>query len=275
VLLSRKLALGVPALAAGVAAAVISPGLPARAAGLSAPTAAVSYVALGDSYSSGVGAGSAGGTCSQSPNAYPRLWAKAARVAKFTFAACAGATTADVLKSQLSALSPATTLVSLTIGGNDVGFGSVMQSCVFGTTSSCESAVAAGEKTARTTLPGRLDAVLAGIHSHAPGAQVVLLDYPDFYDTSASFCLGLSGADHQALDQGINQLDGVLRAAAAGGGARFADVRSRFAGHELCDNAGWLNSVTLPVGDSYHPTAAGHRGGYLPALTAAARAAGQ
>jgi hypothetical protein len=159
----------------------------------------------------------------------------------------------------------------VTIGGNDVGFGTVMQSCVFGTTSSCESAVAAGEKTARTTLPGRLDAVLAGIHAHAPRARVVLLDYPEFYDTRASFCLGLSRADHQSLDQGINQLDGVLKAAAARGGAKFADVRSRFAGHELCDNAGWLNSVTLPVGDSYHPTAAGQKNGYLPVFRAAAK----
>ncbi len=280
--LSRKLALGVPALAAGLTATAVgaglpahAAGLPAHAAGLPADAATVSYVALGDSYSSGIGAGNASGSCGRSPHAYPQLWATAARVTSFTFAACAGATTTDVLKSQLASLSGSTTLVSLTIGGNDVGFSSVMQTCIFGSTSSCESAVAAGEKVAQTTLPGRLDAVLAGIRARAPGARVVVLDYPDFYDTSASFCLGLSGADHQALDTGINDLDGVIQAAAASYGDTFADVRARFAHHELCDGAGWLNSVALPVGDSYHPTAAGQRGGYLPVLAAAAAAAGQ
>jgi lysophospholipase L1-like esterase len=268
--LSRKFAAGLPVLTAGLAAAIASAALPTHAAGRAARTAAVSYVALGDSYSSGVGAGDTSGSCGRSPDAYPELWAKAAQVAKFTFAACSGATTADVLNSQLSALSAATTLVSLTIGGNDVGFSSVMETCIFGSTSSCESAVAAGEKAAATTLPGHLGAVLAGIRAHAPGARVVVLGYPDFYDTSASFCLGLSGADHQALDAGINDLDGVIQTAAASYGDTFADVRARFAGHELCDDAGWLHSVTLPLGDSYHPTAAGQRGGYLPVFTAAA-----
>jgi lysophospholipase L1-like esterase len=241
----------------------------------SAYAAAVNYVALGDSYSSGVGAGGASGTCGQSPSAYPELWAKASAVTSFTFAACSGATTSDVLSSQLSALSSSTTLVSLTVGGNDVGFSSVMEACFFGSAGSCQGAVAAGEKTAQTTLPGRLDAVLSGIHAHAPAAKVVVLDYPDFYDTSASFCLGLPGADHQALDAGINQLDSVLRAAAARGGAAFADVRSRFSGHELCDNAGWLNSITWPIGNSYHPTGTGQKSGYLPVFSAAATAVGQ
>ena len=55
--------------------------------------------------------------------------------------ACSGATTATVLGSQLSALSSATTLVSITVGGNDVGFSSVMETCVLLPQSSCVSAV--------------------------------------------------------------------------------------------------------------------------------------
>jgi lysophospholipase L1-like esterase len=264
-----KLALGIPVLAAGVAAAVIGTGSPARAA------SAVNYVALGDSYSSGIGAGSVSGSCGQSPNAYPALWAKANSPGVFKFAACSGATATDVINSQLSSLRAATTLVSVTIGGNDAGFSSVMETCVLKSTSSCESAVAAGEKIVAGTLPGRLDAMLAGIHADAPNAKVVMLDYPDFYDLNAWLCLGLSSADRTALDSGVNQLDGVLQAAAARDGAAFADVRGQFSGHEICDGAGWLHSVTYPIGDSYHPTAAGQLDGYLPAFTSAAKAAGQ
>ncbi len=132
-----------------------------------------------------------------------------------------------------------------------------------------------GEQYVKSTLPGRLAAMLAGIRSHAPAAKIVVIDYPDFYDLSVPLCIGLSSADHQALDNGINELDGALQTAAKNNGDTFADVRSGFSGRELCDGSGWLNSVTLPIGNSYHPTAAGQKNGYLPAFTTAAAKAGQ
>ncbi len=61
---------------------------------------AVNYVALGDSYSSGVGAGdylSSSGSCDRSADAYPEQWAAANSPATFISVACSGATTADVL----------------------------------------------------------------------------------------------------------------------------------------------------------------------------------
>src|SRR3984885_14405422 len=224
------LAIGVTPPALGLAAAMIGTGIPAQAA------PAVHYVALGDSYSAGVGAGGNSGSCDQSPNAYPALWAKANSAASFTSAACSGATTTDVINSQLSSLSASTTLVSITIGGNDAGFSSIMETCVLKSISSCESVVASADQFVTSTLPGRLNTTLADIRSHAPNAKVVVLDYPDFYDLSAWLCIGLSGADHQALDTGINDLDGVLKTAATANGDTFADVRAQFSGHELCDS---------------------------------------
>jgi lysophospholipase L1-like esterase len=240
--------------------------------------AAVNYVALGDSYASGVGSGSyttESGSCLRSTKAYPQLWANAHTPSSFKFVACSGAKTTDVNANQLSALSSSTTLVSITIGGNDVGFSSIMETCVLESTSSCESAVSAAEQYANTTLPGLLNTMLAGIRSHAPNAKIIVLDYPDFYDLNVSICLGLSRADHQALDNGINDLDGVIQTAAANSGDTFADVRAQFSGHELCDGSGWLNSITLPIGNSYHPTATGQKDGYLPVFSAAATKVGQ
>jgi lysophospholipase L1-like esterase len=260
---------GVAALIMGLAAGIIGTGIPAQAA------PAVNYVALGDSYSSGVGAGSVSGSCGQSPNAYPARWATASSPASFKFAACSGATTSDVISSQLSSLSSSTTLVSITIGGNDVGFSSIMETCVLESTSSCESAVSAAEQYANTTLPGLLNTTLAGIRSHAPNAKVIVLGYPDFYDLSVKVCIGLSRGDHQALDNGINDLDGVMQTAAADNGDTFADVRTQFSGHELCDGSSWLHSITLPISNSYHPTATGQKDGYLPVFSATATKAGQ
>lgn len=261
---SRMLAIGVTASALGLAGALIGAGIPSHAA------AAVRYVALGDSYSSGLGAGGASGSCNQSPNAFPELWAKANSPSSFTFAACSNATTSTVISGQLSSLNASTTLVSITIGGNDVGFSSIMTKCVLSSTSTCESDVSAAEKSAEATLPGALDTVLAAIRSHAPNAKIVVLGYPDFYDLSVSLCIGLSSADHRTLDAGIDELDSLLQAAAARNGDTFANVRSQFSGHELCDGSPWLHSVTLPIDSSYHPTAVGQQDGYLPVFTSAA-----
>jgi lysophospholipase L1-like esterase len=266
---SRIPAIGVAALALGIAAAIAATGPAAKAA------SSVNYVALGDSYSSGVGAGGESGSCDQSPNAFGARWAAANAPASFTFAACADATTSSVISGQLSSLSASTTLVSITIGGNDVGFSSIMETCVLDSTSACERAVSRAEQYASTTLPGNLSTLFTDIKTDAPNARVIVVGYPDFYDLSVPICIGLSAADHQALDNGVNDLDTVIQIAAGNAGFLFADVRSQFTGHELCDGAGWLNSVDIfDIHTSYHPTATGQADGYLPVFTAAAKAAG-
>src|SRR6204780_3396140 len=153
-----------------------APGPPPPAA--AAGATAVHYVALGDSYSSGVGAGSyisSSGSCERSSKAYPEQWADANSPASFVSVACSGATTADVLSSQVQALSASTTLVSITIGGNDAGFSSVMETCVLSSTSSCVNAVPAAEAFITSQLPARLDTTLQTIRADAPSAKIVVL----------------------------------------------------------------------------------------------------
>ena len=266
----RTFTIGILAFASAVAIALPSITSAADAA------SSVHYVALGDSYSSGVGTGTESGSCGRSSQAYGPLWAAANSPASFTFVACSGAKVSDVISSQLSSLSSSTTLISITIGGNDAGFSTIMETCVLGTDSQCESAVSKGESYANNTLPGTLKTMFADIRAHAPSAKVVLLDYPDFYDLSVPVCIGLDSTKHKTLDAGINDIDGVLKTAAANDGATFADVRSQFSGHELCDGAGWLHSVDWSnIGESYHPTATGQKDGYLPVFSSAASSVGQ
>ena len=229
----------------------------------------VRYVALGDSYSSGLGAGdyiSSSGSCDRSTRAYPEQWAAENAPASFVSVACAGASTADVLSSQVSALSTSTTLVSITIGGNDAGFSSVMETCVLSSTSTCVNAVSNAEAFVQSQLPARLDATLAAIRARAPAAKVVVLGYPDLYDLSkSSSCIGLSTKDRTALNGGADDLDSALASAAVANGDTFADVRPQFAGHEICDSGSWLNSVDIfAISSSYHPNASGQEPGYQP-----------
>lgn len=253
--------------AAGAAAALALLGAGA------AQASGANYVALGDSYSSGVGAGdytSASGDCDQSTNAYPYLWDDDNAPSSFDDEACSGATTTDVIDNQLGGLSDSTTLVSITIGGNDVDFSSVMETCDLDGTSACESAVDNAETEAEDDLPAKLDALYSDIAEDAPNAHVVVLGYPEFYDLSeSSGCIGLSTDSRSAIDGGADVLDNVIETQAEDYGFTFVDVRGYFSGHEICDSDAWLHSLNvLDTSESYHPTADGQADAYYPAFEA-------
>ncbi|GLW95732.1 SGNH/GDSL hydrolase family protein [Actinokineospora globicatena] len=239
--------------------------------GLATPASAAvgKYVALGDSYSSGLGAGSYGssGSCKRSANAYPQLWANSHAPSAFTFAACSGAVTQDVLNGQVASVTADTALVTISIGGNDAGFASVMTDCNLSSDSVCVSRNQTAQNFARTTLPGRLDSVYRAIRDRAPSARVVVLGYPRIYKTSGSCVVGLSETKRAAINQSSDVLATVTSARAAAHGFTFVDARTAFSGHEICaSGARWLNSVTWPVEESYHPNTAGQNSGYLTAL---------
>ncbi|MFO7193997.1 MULTISPECIES: SGNH/GDSL hydrolase family protein [Thermocrispum] len=227
------------------------------------------YVALGDSYASGTGAGSySGGDCYRSANAYPQRWANANAPASFTFAACSGATTSDVRSQQLGALSAATTLVSISIGGNDAGFADVMITCTVGTDSACVNRVNQAREFARAELPGRLDALYAEIRAKAPNARVVVMGYPRVL-TSGS-CWWFSGTKRNAVNSAADELSGIIAARAAAAGFTYVDVRDDFAGHEVCTSDEWINGIVWSrLVESYHPNAKGHGNAYYPAFASA------
>ncbi|MFF1276903.1 SGNH/GDSL hydrolase family protein [Streptomyces marokkonensis] len=245
----------------------------ATTAQASQQAAAGGYVALGDSYSSGVGAGSyisSSGDCKRSTNAYPYLWAAANSPSSFAFTACSGARTGDVLSGQLGPLSTATGLVSISVGGNDAGFADVMTTCVLQSDSSCLSRIATARAYVDSTLPGRLDSVYTAIRDRAPNAEVVVLGYPRFYQLGTS-CIGLSETKRKAINDAADLLDNTIAQRARAYGFTFGDVRTTFTGHEICSGNSWLHSVDwFNIGNSYHPKAAGQSGGYLPVLNAAA-----
>ncbi|WP_432017093.1 SGNH/GDSL hydrolase family protein [Streptomyces hydrogenans] len=239
-----------------------------------AESAAVDYVALGDSYSSGVGAGSydsASGDCKRSTKAYPRLWANANAPSSFAFTACSGAVTTDVTGKQLGPLSSATDLVSITIGGNDAGFADVMTTCVLQSESTCVNRVNQAKGYVDSALPARLDTVYNAIRAKAPAARVVVLGYPRFYQLAGSCVAGLSETERKAINGASDYLNAAVAKRAADHGFTFASVVPAFTGHEICSGSAWLHSVNwLNIGESYHPTAAGQSGGYLPSFRSAA-----
>ncbi|MFI7292339.1 SGNH/GDSL hydrolase family protein [Streptomyces sp. NPDC050121] len=252
----------------------VGTALTGAAAAHASPSAATGgYVALGDSYSSGVGAGSylsSSGDCKRSTKAYPYLWNAAHAPASFTFAACSGARTSDVLANQLGGLNSSTGLVSLTAGGNDAGFADVMTTCVTGSDSTCLNRINTAKAYVDSTLPGNLDTLYSTISAKAPNAHVVVIGYPRFYEVG-TLCLGLSDTKRSAINNAADYLDAATAKRAAAHGFAFGDVRTTFTGHEICSGSSWLHSLNLlDIGESYHPTASGQSGGYLPVLNSAA-----
>jgi lysophospholipase L1-like esterase len=255
-------------------ASAIAAGALLTGALAAAPTAQAStggYVALGDSYSSGVGSGSyisSSGSCERSTLAYPYLWQQAHAPSSFSFQACSGATTSDVLNSQLSTLNSGTTEVSITIGGNDAGFSSTMETCVLEGTSACLSAVNTAENFINTQLGAKLDAVYSAIRSYAPNAHVVVLDYPHLYAVPGDCLFGISDTSRSAINGAADDLASVTaKEVAKYGNFSFGDVRAAFSGHEICTDSEWLHSTTYPIDESYHPNSAGQSGGYLPVFS--------
>ena len=241
----------------------------AVAAAAAGAAGAVTYAALGDSYSSGVGTGSytLDSTCKRGVYAYPYLWAQKHPGTALSFVACSGATTSDLLTKQISAVTPATTLVTMTIGGNDIGFANLIYQC---TLSDCSAALDSTRANLEATLGSRLDSVFQTVKADAAqGATIVVLGYPHVFSGSTCFgTLGISSTEETKANQLSDALDTVIATHAAADLVTYKSAIAAFTGHAVCSSSPWLNGLNLfNSTESYHPNRAGHSSGYLPLLT--------
>jgi lysophospholipase L1-like esterase len=259
--ISRLVRLGAALLALAAFAAVFA------AAGSAAGT---TYAALGDSYSSGVGTGSytLDSACKRSVYAYPYLWAQKHPGTTLSFVACSGAKTSDLLSTQLSAVTPTTTLVTMTIGGNDIGFSSLIQQC---TLSDCSAALDSARANLDTTLRPALDNVYTTVKAHAaPGATIIVLGYPQLFSGASCFGdLGITATEQSKANLLAGAMDTLMSQRASVDGVTYESAIGPFLGHGVCSSSAWLNGLNLfNTVESYHPNKTGHSAGYLPLVTA-------
>ena len=237
---------------------------------------ATKYVALGDSYSSGVGTRTFyEPTCQRSVSAYPYLLHEAHPTWTFVNATCSGATTSTLLSSQVSSVTSDTNWVTYTIGGNDAGFSHVITECALPSwLSNCTGAINEAQSIIKNTLPGRLDEVNNAIKTRAPSAKVIVLDYPHLFNGEDCNALTFfSSAEETRLNETADQMKNVISAAATRAGANFTfrDVIPAFIGHAVCDGGGgssteWINGLSSPTSESYHPKVTGQADGYYPVV---------
>jgi lysophospholipase L1-like esterase len=253
------------------------------AAGASALTAD-RYVALGDSYTAGplVGPPTAEDAplgCIQSVNNYPHLIRPLTGLRDFTDVSCSGAQTRDMLGSQgvtpgparpqFNALTADTKLVTLGIGGNDVGFSSIATACLnaspFG--HPCfDKYVKNGVDTLAQRIAAAgpsIGAVVQGIRARSPQAKIFVVGYPDILPDNGKGCwpiLPISNTDLKYLVSVEKNLNAMLKAQAQANGAVFVDTYTPSIGHDACQGPTkrWIEAVVpLLPGAPIHPNTAG------------------
>ena len=99
---------------------------------------------------------------------------------------------------------------------------------------------------------------------------MVVVGYPRvFMGEDCNALTWFSPAEETRLNQTADLLNSTLATAAAARGFGFANPTSRFTGHAVCDNPEWLNGLSNPISESYHPNRLGHSSGYLPLVSPA------
>lgn len=275
----------------------------------------VSYVAFGDSYSAGEGVEpyhanadngkntpGHGNACHRSPGGYPELVYKELRLrhpgpSELHFQACSGAVMSDVVGPterfgevpQLDQgwLDERTTHVTISISGNDAGFGDIVRGCML-TLTDCLS------RDFRLTRDGVVDPeplvdyepkIIAGlrlplvgllgeIRKRGPQAEITLVAYPRIVWSdgagSGVGCALLSQDVTRWFKEMTDLLVTEMEAAAREAGVGFADPRRAFLNHEACSSVDeqWINAVVaysssgsgrkVPGTGTFHPKARGH-----------------
>lgn len=237
--------------------------LPAHAA----PPPPVVYDALGDSYAAGAGAPPYDGSaCARSDLAPAHLIDGRMKIRLDDFAACSGARTTDLLANQLGALDADTDLVTVSIGGNDIGWGQAVGACVLGTDAQCAGALGVTTSVISAVLPSLLDQTYAAISASAPEAHVVVTGYPRLFSPEYGSYLQASPAEQQAMNDGADLLNAVIAERAAAHGFQFVDVTSRFVDHGVNAPDAWILGIHDAA--AFHPDLDGYRA-YAAALTSA------
>jgi lysophospholipase L1-like esterase len=224
-----------------------------------APTGGA-YVALGDSYAAGMGGGDYLDACLTSPNGYAAMLGNDPDRTRVELRGCSGATTKDVTASQLAGLDEDATIVTLTVGANDLGVRALGDACFTGSPEVCSATLAAGvERLGELSLD--LPALYGAIRAAAPNATVFVTGYPLLVEDPADE----SGT---AINDGMFLVNDVIEASvdAAGSGFVYVDVESAFVGHRIGSAEPWL--IAPPEGEAFHPNAEGYSA-YAEAIRAA------
>ncbi|MFH8381999.1 SGNH/GDSL hydrolase family protein [Kitasatospora sp. NPDC018058] len=289
-LLSR---LAVAGTAVALAAGLITPTTAEAATRPATRTGALRWAALGDSYTAGMIEATGDLTeprdgCARTTGSYPELIRRdLGSLVSLRDVSCSGATGKNVYATaqspigrplpplgtdpdapyppvppQIDAVGPATDLITVGVGGNDLGFGEILKSCIelgattFGQGTPCKDKYDAELPDRFNRLRADYDRMLTALHARAPFAKVLTVGYPHLmpedtdlcrYGDLLQFSTFATGDLAWARDAVLRPLNAVIAQDAAAHGDTFVDLYPATAGHSVCDSDHWLDGVLTSV----------------------------
>ena len=264
---------------------------------LAAPASAATtqYVSLGDSYAAGpliplqippLG-------CLKSNNNYSHLASRQLGLA-LTDPSCSGAETEDMTQPQnvdpdgpnppqFNSLTTKTRIVTIQIGGNDIGFSSVAEDCMSTTNEGtpCQDRYVHDgrdeiSERIQATAP-LVAAVIQGIHQRSPKARVLFVNYAAILPDKGPGCypqMPITDGDVPYVRAKQKELNAMVAAQAAANGAELIDWYTASIGHDACQLpvVRWVEPV-VPVNAAapIHPNLGGMMGASELLVTALRR----
>lgn len=239
--------------------------------GRKSPRASAQYVALGSSFAAGIGLGprepGSAFVCMRSTNGYPQQLARMTGLS-LTDMTCSGSTTEHILHGgqvflgpQLAAIGPDTSLVTITSGGNDVGY---IGDLVFASgrggplTKLRWKGPRPPEERSFAKVGENLTRIVEDIRRRAPAARVVLVSYPAVLPPEGACEAVNIDPDVADLARTVAaRLHEVTRGAAQRSGALFVDMSAASLGHDACSTSPWINGARPAQGTPFHPNIEG------------------
>ncbi len=240
------------------------------------PSGRPEYVALGSSFAAGAGLGrlepDSPLLCARSVNGYPQELARTRRLSLVDMS-CGGAMTRHLAKGgqffqgpQVRTITADTRLVTITAGGNDIGYVGDLSLLAARKTSTPLGWIArriwAGPRAAddRDYASVRRDllATLKAVRERAPDATIIVATYPTLLPPTGTCArIGLSASEVALMRRVGDRLAQVTRSAAQEGGARVVDMHSLGSAHSACSDTPWTTGYFEAGPAPFHPTRAG------------------
>lgn len=245
-----------------------------------------SMVIIGDSFASGEGNddyGTLGSDqrCHGSDNSYGRAVAATLDMDdRVSFVACTGAVVRDLSRRrkgqapQLDALDADTSLVTVTIGGNDLGWVKELEACIAAVGRACEPGTDRDKFLSHRieAMGPVLEKTYNEIQARAPHARIVVAGYPRFFpeEPHSTYTQGPLGAidvfstkTQEWANLRLTQFNKVIRQATEAAGVEYVDMTNAFEGHEITTDNPWYHGIEYRAGleplesGSFHPNTAG------------------
>ena len=260
-----------------------------------AGASAANWAGLGDSYAAGplipnqqlspLG-------CLRSDHNFAHL-AAAALGRSLADASCSGAKTDDMTAPQdvtpgqnppqFNALTTDTQIATLQIGGNDIGFTSILENCATANPFAhpCrDKYVVNGHDTLADKIAAtapKVATVLQGIHARSPGARVFVVNYAAILPETGSGCwpqVPIAFSDVPYLRSVEKNLNAMLAQQAAANDARIVDDYTASIGRDACKSSStrWVEPlVPASAAAPFHPNARGEAGIAAEVVSAVSR----